>query len=231
MNPIDAEMYLMYSETEEYQNAINILNENISKAFSEYSEPYIAYSGGKDSLVMTHAVLQQYPNTLVFHWDYGPYYMPRDLEIEVIKMAKSIGARNIRVDSTGMYKIKKREAISVLGRMLYGRVMPELKAEGHDLAFVGLRAQEGCKRTKRVADLFENDSVLPNCFPVRHMKARDIWSYIISNNLPYCSHYDRYASILGYENVRFCTFFDKEFDKYGNSNIDGVLMTSFKNYK
>lgn len=229
MNPTDKEMYMIYSETEEYQEAITQLHDNISEAFSKYNNPYVAYSGGKDSLVMTHAVLQQYPNTLVFHWDYGPYYMPRELEIEVLKMAKSIGAKNIKVDSTGMYKIKKREAISVLGRMLYGRVMPELKAEGYDLAFVGLRAQEGRKRARRVADLFENDSVLPNCYPIRHMKARDIWSYIISNGLPYCSHYDLYASILGYENVRFCTFFDKEFDKYGNSNIDGVLMTQFKN--
>lgn len=229
MNLIDTEMYLMYSETEEYQDAVNTLNENISKAFSEYSTPYIAYSGGKDSLVMTHAVLQLYPETLVFHWDYGPYYMPRELEEEVLSIAHTIGAINLRVDTTDMYKIKKREAISVLGRMLYGRVIPGLKAEGYDLAFVGLRAQEGCKRTRRVADLFENDSVLPNCFPVRHLKARDIWAYIISNGLPYCSHYDRYASILGYENVRFCTFFDKEFDKYGNSNIDGMLMTEFKN--
>ena len=112
--------------------------------------------------------------------------------------------------------------------MLYGRVLPGLKAEGYDLSFVGLRAQEGCKRARRVSDLFENDSVLPNCFPVRHMKARDIWAYIVSNNLPYCSHYDKYASLVGYEEVRFCTFFDKEFDKYGNSNLDGVLMTQFK---
>ncbi|MEN6293124.1 MAG: phosphoadenosine phosphosulfate reductase family protein [Methanobacterium sp.] len=231
MNPIDTEMYLMHSETEEYQDTINALNENITKAFSKYSQPYIAYSGGKDSLVMTHAVLQQCPETLVLHWDYGPYYMPRELEQEVLNIAQSIGATNLRVDSTGVYKVKKREAISVLGRMLYGRVMPGLKAEGYDLSFVGLRAQEGCKRARRVADLFENDSVLPNCFPVRHMKARDIWAYIINNKLPYCSHYDRYASILGYENVRFCTFFDKEFDKYGNSNIDGILMTQFKNVK
>ena len=229
MNPIDKEMYLIYSETDEYQEAVRQLQENVSKAFSEYSKPYVAYSGGKDSLVMSHAVLQENIDTLIFHWDYGPYYMPRELEKEVIDMAYKIGAKNIRVDSTEVYKQKKREAISVLGRMLYGRVLPGLKAEGYDLSFVGLRAQEGCKRARRVSDLFENDSVLPNCFPVRHMKARDIWAYIVSNNIPYCSHYDKYASLVGYEEVRFCTFFDKEFDKYGNSNLDGVLMTQFKN--
>ena len=230
MNLIDREMYLIYSETDEYQEAVRQLHENVSKAFSEHSKPYVAYSGGKDSLVMSHAVLRENPGTLIFHWDYGPYYMPRELEREIIDMAHQIGARNLRVESTNIYKVKKREAISVLGKMLYGRVMPDFKKEGYDLAFVGLRAQEGCKRAKRVSDLFENDSVLPNCFPVRHMKARDIWAYIISNNLPYCSHYDKYASLLGYEEVRFCTFFDKEFDKYGNSNLDGVLMTHFKNF-
>lgn len=230
MNPIDKEMYLIYSETDEYQKAVNTLKENVTTAFSEYPTPYASYSGGKDSLVMSHAVLQENPDTLIFHWDYGPYYIPRELEKEIIDIAHQIGARNLRVESTNIYKVKKREAISVLGKMLYGRVMPDLKKEGYDLAFVALRAQEGCKRARRVSDLFENDSVLPNCFPVRHMKARDIWAYIISNNLPYCSHYDKYASLLGYEEVRFCTFFDKEFDKYGNSNLDGVLMTHFKNF-
>lgn len=71
MNPIDKEMYLMYAETDEYQKAVRQLEENVSKAFSEYSNPYVAYSGGKDSLVMSHAVLQENIDTLIFHWDYG----------------------------------------------------------------------------------------------------------------------------------------------------------------
>ena len=66
MNPIDKEMYLMYAETDEYQEAVRQLQENVSKAFSEYSKPYVAYSGGKDSLVMSHAVLQENIDTLIF---------------------------------------------------------------------------------------------------------------------------------------------------------------------
>lgn len=108
MNLIDREMYLIYSETDEYQEAVRQLHENVSKAFSEHSKPYVAYSGGKDSLVMSHAVLRENPGTLIFHWDYGPYYMPRELEREIIDMAHQIGARNLRVESTNVYKVKKR---------------------------------------------------------------------------------------------------------------------------
>ena len=174
MNIIDREMYLLYAETDEYQESIRQLKENISKALSEYSNPYVAYSGGKDSLVMSHAVLQENPDTLIYHWDYGPYYMPRKIEQEVRDIALSIGAENFQVDSTPLYKLKKREAQGILGRILYGRVMKEMKNLGYDLCFVGLRAQEGCKRRKRVSSLFEKE-LLTNCFPVRHLKTRDIW--------------------------------------------------------
>lgn len=228
MNPIDREMYLLYTETEEYQESIRRLQENISKAFSEYSKPYVAYSGGKDSLVMAHGVLQEYPDTLIYHWDYGPYYMPRKIEQEVRDIATTIGAKNVQIDSTPLYKLKKREAQGILGRILYGRVMAEMKTLGYDLCFIGLRSQESCKRRRRVSSLFENE-ILTNCFPVRHMKTRDIWAYIVSNDLPYCSHYDVYGSLEAWENVRFCTYFDPEFAKFGCSNLDGVLMTQFKN--
>lgn len=59
------------------------------------------------------------------------------------------------------------------------------------------------------------------------VKARDIWAYIVTNNLPYCSHYDRYGALLGIEQVRMSTFFDPEFDKFGAGNLDGILMTKF----
>jgi len=228
MNPTDKEMYLIYSETEEYREAIDQLHENISEAFSKYNKPYVAYSGGKDSLVMSHAVLQDFPGTLIFHWDYGPYYMPRKIENEVRDIAEEIGAKNFQVDTTPLYKLKKREAQGILGRVLYGRVMKDMKNRGYDLCLVGLRAQEGCKRRQRVSRLFEHE-ILTNCFPVRHMKTRDVWAYIVSNDLPYCSHYDVYGSLEEWENVRFCTYFDPEFAKFGCSNLDGVLMTQFKN--
>jgi 3'-phosphoadenosine 5'-phosphosulfate sulfotransferase (PAPS reductase)/FAD synthetase len=221
----------MYAETEEYQHSVAVLNANIEEAFRKYSRPYVAYSGGKDSLVMAHVILKHFPGTLVFHWDYGKYYMPRELEHEVMSIARQIGAANIRIDTTPIYNIKKRTAEGVLGSILYGRVLKELRKEGYDLGFVGLRAQESCKRALRTKYLFEHDKIMDNCFPVRHMSTRDIWSYIVANGLPYCSHYDLYGELQGLENVRFCTFFDPEFDKFGNSNIDGLLMTEFKNYE
>ena len=69
------------------------------------------------------------------------------------------------------------------------------------------------------------------CYPLANLTARDIWAYIVSNNLPYCSHYDRYGALLGIEQVRMSTFFDPEFDMLGASNIDGLLMPEFKQWR
>jgi 3'-phosphoadenosine 5'-phosphosulfate sulfotransferase (PAPS reductase)/FAD synthetase len=57
----------------------------------------------------------------------------------------------------------------------------------------------------------------------------DVWAYIVSNNIRYLSHYDRYSKTIDITKIRFATFFDPEFDKLGCSNIDGVMMPEFKN--
>ena len=69
------------------------------------------------------------------------------------------------------------------------------------------------------------------CFPLLNLTWKDVWAYIISNNLPYPSIYDRYAEVLGYDKVRLVTFFDNEFEKLGAPYLDGVLMPEFRNIK
>ena len=56
-----------------------------------------------------------------------------------------------------------------------------------------------------------------------------MWAYIVSHNLKYCSHYDLYAPVIGWDQTRFATFFDPEFEHIGASNVDGVLLPEFKN--
>jgi len=229
MDELIRETYLIHADTREYRRSAEILQDNIRISFRQYRKPYCSFSGGKDSLVMTHAVLQEYPGTMVFHWDYGPYYMPRHIENEILDIATHIGAKTLRVESTWQYGELKRTAKGVLSKVLYGRILPGLKREGYDLSFIGLRAEESLSRRYRTRSLFENDTILRNAFPVRHMKTRDIWTYIVSNNLPYCSHYDRYGALVGWENTRFCTYFDPEFAPL-NGNYDGYLKPEFRNY-
>jgi len=221
---------IKWSKTDEHHEKIEKARQIVRNALQIYSKPYIAFSGGKDSTCVLHLVLEQCPDIMVLHWDYGPYYIPRWLEKEFIDNARQIGARNIRIETSEKYMRLGRNAINVLGREYLGKLIPQLKQEGYDMAFVGLRKEEGNKRRRRIENK-KSISVIPECWPIADWTWKDVWAYIFNRNLPYPSIYNFYAPIVGWDKVRLATFFDPEFDKLGSSNVDGVLMWKFRNYR
>ncbi|XRP97789.1 phosphoadenosine phosphosulfate reductase family protein (plasmid) [Methanocaldococcus sp. 16A] len=227
------EYFLIWAESEVFQEKLKKTKEIIKEALSKFKKPYIAFSGGKDSTALMHLVLSFDDSIMVLHWDYGPYYLPRPLEKEIIEIAKKCRAKNLRVETSKKYWILKRNAVNVLGVDYLGKLVPQLVKEGYDLAFVGLRAEEAVKRRLRTQEIYEYDKYkkITNVYPLRDWSWKDVWAYIVSNNLPYLSYYDKYCPILGWDKTRFVTLFDLEFDKFGSSNIDNVLMWRFRNVK
>lgn len=227
VTPIERQTFEMWAETAGYRDRIDSATETIQEALYIHHGPYVAFSGGKDSLVMLHMILQQNPNILVWHWDYGPHYMPRDLEQETINLCYALGVKHLQIDTSPQYAQGRSEK-NVLFPAIFGKVQPKLVEDGYHLAFIGLRSEESHKRAAKTSARLRHNGVLWECYPLRDLTARDVWAYIIENDLPYCSHYDRYGKLLGIENVRMATFFDPEFYKFGSNNIDGVLMPHFK---
>ncbi len=220
---------LAWAETDEHKNAVRRAQRIVAKALEQAQRPYVAFSGGKDSTCVLHLVLQQAPDTMVLHWDYGRYYIPRTLATEFIGNAKMIGARKIRVETSQEYERLKRQAINVLGREYLGKLVPKLRdEEGYDLVFLGLRAEESVKRRFKTAGAIWYEKKMLNCAPIYDWSWRDVWAYIISHDLPYASVYDIYAPVVGLPNARLVTFFDPEFDKFGSQNLDGILMWRFR---
>jgi len=221
------EVLRKWAEMDEHKKKVEESRDIIRKALQRNKKPYVAFSGGKDSTCVLHLVMEQKPNVLVLHWDYGPYYIPRWLEAEFINNAKKIGAKNIRVETSPEYKRLGRRAVNVLGREYLGKLVPKLKEEGYDLAFVGLRREESLKRRRRI-NREQSIGVILECWPIADWSWKDVWAHIFSNNLPYASVYDLYAPVVGWDKTRLTTFFDPEFDKLGASNLDGVLMWRFR---
>jgi len=221
------EVLRKWAQTNEHKIRVEEAQRIIKEALRQYQKPYVAFSGGKDSTCVLHLVLEQKPDVMVLHWDYGPYYIPRWLEKEFIENAQKIGTKSIRVETSTEYLWLGRKAVNVLGREYMGRLIPALKKEGYDLAFVGLRKEESLKRKRRISR-GESVGEIPECWPVQNWTWQDVWAYIFSHDLPYASVYDIYAPVVGWDKVRLTTFFDPEFDKIGASNVDGVLMWRFK---
>lgn len=215
------EFFNLWAETEEYHGRIQEAKKVIEKALKNYKNPYISYSGGKDSTVMLHMVLQQKHDISVWHWDYGDQLMPRDIEEEVLNNAGMIGAEEIIV-----CKRQGDDARTNSGpgyKQFFGTLKKLKEKYGWDLGFVGVRQEESRRRTRIYKSFFKED----NCYPLLKLTWKDIWAYIVSNELPYASVYDKYLKLNGYDQARLVTFFDKEFD-FG-MYVDCVLMPEFRN--
>lgn len=202
---------------EGHRKRVETARQVITDALARSRRPYVAFSGGKDSTCMLHLVLQQAPGVTVFHWDYGWYFIPRWLEQEFVDNARAIGATNLIVRATGSPK-----PYFGLSEM-FGVINELFVKQGYDLAFVGLRAEESLKRKRRIARQ-QSLIAIRECWPIAEWTWKDVWAYIFNHNLPYASVYGRYAPLVGLENVRLSTFFDREFEKIGAPTLDGVLM-------
>jgi len=216
------ETFALHSTTEEYRERIDNAKDIVKKSLKKYNKSYVAFSGGKDSTVMLHMIIEQQKDIMVLHWDYGKYYMPRVYFNEIMENAKKIGVENLRVETSELYDKLKRKATNVIGMDLIKGLIPRLIKEGYDCCFVGLRKEESIKRRLRITS-GRSLTEMKEVFPIRDLTWLDVWGYIVENGIPYISYYDKYSPVVGWDKVRFTTLFDPEFLAYGCPEIDNVL--------
>lgn len=223
------EYFLKWSKTEEFKDKLKIAKEVIEQALEEFRKPYIAFSGGKDSTALLHLVMQFDKSITVIHWDYGKYFIPRQIHREILEIAKTCCAENIIVLTSKLYDKLKENAQGILGKCFIGVEIPKLAKQGYDCCFLALRSEESIKRRERTKNYREFDKTgIWNVFPIRDWTWKDVWAYIVSNNIKYLKLYDKYAKLLGYDKARFVTLFDKEFSWLGNENVDRFLFWKFR---
>lgn len=221
------ETFTLWSETQEYHRRIAQVQHIIEDILAYCQNPYVAYSGGKDSCCLLHLVAQQRPTVYVFHWDYGESLMPRTIALEIQENIALIGGPKCRAVIRKRSRPQQARTNSAFGyRQFYATIDNLKKQFNWDMGFVGIRQEESHKRKATYTDFVMHDT----SYPLLNLTWKDIWAYLISNKLPYPSVYDTYAPILGYDKARLVTFFDMEFEGLGSPYIDGVLMPKFRNY-
>lgn len=212
--------FLAYSKLPEHRQAVEEAHAIIEDALHSHRQPYVAFSGGKDSTCVLHLVLQHQSNVLVWHWDYGPYLMPRELERTILANAFRLGARRLRVTTSMRYWRGDKEGVFLPA--LFGHVLPGLAREGYDLAFVGLRMEESGKRRRRI-NAQRGYRPIEECWPIANWTWMDVWAYIVRQGLPYLEVYDMLALLVGYGKARLSTFHDPEFADRAKAT-DGILF-------
>jgi 3'-phosphoadenosine 5'-phosphosulfate sulfotransferase (PAPS reductase)/FAD synthetase len=211
--------FLMWAKTEEHRAKVQE-SLKVIKRYTEKGKCMVAFSGGKDSTVMLHLALQVEPKIDVFHWNHGSYLMPQSIEDEVIANARQLGANNLMVKSSSLLeKPDVRSNYKVWYLVFWNTLHRTRKDESWDYQFVGLRKEEGCRRTAKIKARPKGE-----VYPIADWAWSDVWAYIVSQNLGYPKIYDKYAALIGYDKARLVTFFDTEFEKFGSPYLDGFLL-------
>ena len=187
-------------------------------------EAYVAYSGGKDSLVLLHLAARVRPEVRVFHWDHGPWLMPREVEEEILEAARRVapGAR-LRVETSRRLWEEAARWDHKRWYRAFWATLERLASEGWRVALLGIRRGESVSRRLRAGRQCRETRVQVECYPLRYWGWRDVWAYIFEHGLPYPRVYDELCPVVGWDRCRLVTFFDEEF-RHLEGNIHGVIF-------
>jgi len=174
--------------------------EVISEALDKMQNPYIAFSTGKDSTVMAHMVWQQAPGIPAVYFD-ADCAFPESKEM--LARYEVAGKPIIRWACERFFDTLHRvggptsnacEAETM--RSTVYRPIQSLLAKYHfDGVFIGLRNEESHGRHKlaqvRGQLFWQRRDRLWECLPVTYLTYEDVWAYIVSERVDYCTVYDR----------------------------------------
>jgi 3''-phosphoadenosine 5''-phosphosulfate sulfotransferase (PAPS reductase)/FAD synthetase and related enzymes len=189
-------------------------------------EGILSVSGGKDSMAMLHIAVATLRDReiAVFHWDHGAALMPRDIEEEIIENIRSVAPKAKLV--VKRYSLGNSERARYDWRPWYREFFSALKELGYRYHILGIRKDESCRRASRGRVVERKNWV--EVHPIYEFTWRDVWAYIFRHGVPVPKVYFIYAKLLGWERARLVTFFDREFEKYGSPQLDGVLMWRYR---
>jgi phosphoadenosine phosphosulfate reductase len=190
---------LLHAKTTEFISTVSTAHSLIKDALDHMNNPYLSFSGGKDSTVMLHMVLKHKPDIPVVYWNADASYP--DTEKFIQKIVKEWNLNFINAKTEPILSIFKEYGINhpsieqkTMIATVYRPIKKLIKEHYFDGVFVGLRAEESSGRRKLIKNrgqLFYNKSQqVMECLPIAHFKTQDIWSYITAYNLPYNKVYD-----------------------------------------
>ena len=220
--------YEMHSKTSEYKERIAYAEENIQLILDDPElKPVIEYSGGKDSIVLTHMVTKQ--DNKIPVWNYHPGYAQSTKQLfrseetqnEILKTLHTMNPKPVYIfidnEPTGKQDYKINPYFDLL--------FSYMDLKDCNLELLGIRGQESCTRKERVKQPLvhiEDERVVS--FPIKDLTVDDVWAYILTNDIYYTSHYDKYGPIYGWDKVRFtCHFNENDVYTGGNYFFDKIM--------
>lgn len=207
---------------------LNYMIKRSIEFIKEYAtdDPYfVAYSGGKDSIVTLDLVKKA---NVKFEAHFHPTSLDSNSILKFIANQKEVIIDKPQIT---IWKLLKKELYFPTRKMRYCcRYLKECYGENRRVV-TGVRRQESLKRSGYKEIQYCQNKGKLNFHPILNWSEKQIWEYIKSNNLPYPKEYDNGRKRIG---CLFCPmsrrdrqkdyeenpFLVKKFIKYAQMIID-----------
>lgn len=172
----------------------------ISQALQKAKHPYIAFSTGKDSVVLADLVWEQDRNVPAVYFDADcAFPESKALLTRYVGAGKPILHWPCEPFFETLHRVggpsSARCEVETMRSTVYRPIKSLLKEYDFDGAFIGLRAEESKQRrdllSRRGQLFWQKRDALWECLPIGHFTYMDVWASIVAHNLDYCAVYDK----------------------------------------
>lgn len=188
---------LFHTKSKAFRLRLEKSKEIISQALSRLALPYVAFSGGKDSSVLLHLVREQSPNTRAIFID-DEWNLPET--IDLIQRTNNCDRVAMTIPHTEWFT-SFAQPKELPDGVIWSDASPRenivayAREQGHDGAFIGLRAEESAKRRIMLRTngvfYFAKNHEMWQAYPLAWWTWRDVWAYILSKGVDYNKAYDK----------------------------------------
>lgn len=174
-----------------FRNKLRKAKEEIERVLTQYEKPYLACSGGKDSMAMmylVHDVAKKMNKSFVVWSHLSNASFPGTYET-IKKGVETLGLEWVVDSNQDAYKYLKRGQMAKFGKggVFYSKIREF--AKDYDLAFVGTRAYESLRRMRSIkikGMTFYSKSMgdVTVCCPLAWMTLNDVASLVVMYDVP-----------------------------------------------
>lgn len=197
MPPTIRQRFTLHARLRQYRWRVQQARDAITDWLSRCSNPYVSFSGGKDSSVVLHLVRSLAPYTPCVYWDADCCFPEVSALIDATTNCTRYPTDEPFLDTLARYGLFSDGDIdrATMQSTVYGPVERWTRDGAFDGAAYGLRQDESRGRRmmgrQRGAVFFSERYQVWQCQPVTTWSYDDIWAYIVTNDVPYAGTYDR----------------------------------------